>query len=567
MAKMVPDLKISAGALGERRLYSYLKAGLPDDFHVFHSLDVTAVEEGKGVFDHEIDFLVVHRELGMLALEAKGGAEIIYQPRQGQWISVSHTGSKHKIKDPFRQAKAAIRRLVREIDKRGVCRGGDGSPVGFPCPYGYAVSFPDAEASRGPYPPNFDRKLLIDRSDLGDIGDKVLGIMRLFRREGAARPMTPAEYNDLYNRFLLPEFHCTLSISSRLQDEEAVIHRLTAEQCDHLKLLKRQKRALIQGYAGTGKTQMAMEKARLLAAEGKRVLFLCFNSPLARFLESCNLEWRDRITVDNYHNCAKGIIEAAGLPFTVPPKEDRQGSSAFWNEEVPSSLERALDRAPVRFDAVIIDEGQDFRPGWFPGIVKLLKDGRAGLLYIFYDERQNIYLDELHFPVKAPPLMLCENCRNTRRICEAAARIGRVDEENYTAERNPRGEPVRYMAYDDPEEQPGIIEGVLEKLLDKGIYPGQVVILSPHIRERSCLAGVDELAGCPIGPYDPEGPAKTVTFSTVKSFKGLEADVVIFCDMDGKFPINKAQDQYVAVSRARHVLYVLHHRGWRPPAK
>jgi len=142
-----------------------------------------------------------------------------------------------------------------------------------------------------------------------------------------------------------------------------------------------------------------------------------------------------------------------------------------------------------------------------------------------------------------------------------------VDEENYTAERNPRGEPVRYMAYDDPEEQPGIIEGVLEKLLDKGIYPGQVVILSPHIRERSCLAGVDELAGCPIGPYDPEGPAKTVTFSTVKSFKGLEADVVIFCDMDGKFPINKAQDQYVAVSRARHVLYVLHHRGWRPPAK
>jgi hypothetical protein len=565
MARMIPDLPVSGGALGELKLYAYLKQGLPDDFHVFHSLEVTAVDEGKGVFDHEIDFLLVHRELGMLALEAKGGMEIRYLPGRRQWVSVSHAGSEHEIKDPFRQARAAIHRLVREIGKRGIFREETGSPAPFPCPHGYAVSFPDTEAGRGSYPPSFDRRLLIDRSDLGEIGKRVPEIMRLYRREETGRPMTPDEYNDLYNRFLLPEFHCTLSIASRLEDEEAVIHRLTREQCEHLRLLKKQKRALIQGYAGTGKTQMAMEKARQFASEGAEVIFLCFNSPLARHLEACNLEWQDRITVDNYHNFARRVIERAGLPFAVPPRQDRRASQAFWNEEVPRNLELALDRVPLRYDAVILDEGQDFHQGWFPGILKLLKDPKAGCLFIFYDERQNIYQGEMRFPIAAEPLLLYENCRNTRNICEAAARIGGVNEEDYRAERNPAGEKVRYQAYGDPARQPEMIEGILRRLLGKGIFPAQIVVLSPHTKENSCLAGVEEIAGWPLTLYDPQTHPSGISFSTVKSFKGLEADVVIICDMDGKFPIHQAQDQYVAVSRARHLLYVLHHHDWKPP--
>ncbi len=567
MAKMIPDLPVSGGGLGEARLYVYLKDGLPDDYHVFHSLDVLSVEEGRGIFESEIDFLLVHRELGMLALEAKGGARIRYIKKKGQWVSESHAGVEYDIKDPFRQASQAMHRLVREIEKREIFKGAGGASGKFPFSHGYAVSFPDTEVSGGNYPPGIDRKLVLDRSDLGEIGDRVPEIMRLWQRESSSRPMTPAEYNDLCNRFLLPEFNCTLSISSRLEEEEALIHRLTAEQCEHLRMMKKQRRALIQGYAGTGKTQVAMEKARRLAADGAHVLLLCFNSPLARYLEGCNLEWPDLITVDNYHNFAKRIIEEAGLPFVVPSSLGGEAVSAFWNREVPELLEQALDRVPVRFDAVILDEGQDFHQDWFPGIEKLLRDPEDSFFYIFFDELQNLYHGEMRFPVAAEPLTLYENCRNTRSICEAAARIGEVDEELYTAEKNPPGEPVHYQRYGDPEEQAGMIEKIIDALLKKGIFPGQIVMLSPHTREKSCLAGVESLAGCALLPYDPGAPSRGLSFSTVKSFKGLEADVVIFCDMDGKFPIHHAEDQYVAVSRARHVLYVLHHRDWKPPAK
>lgn len=565
MAKMIPDIPTAKGAIGEHRLYAYLKAGLPDNFNVFHSLDLTTIDEGKGVFENEIDFLVVHRELGMLALEVKGGVGIKYYPKQRRWVSVSQSGVEYEIKDPFRQASTAVHRLVKEIKKRGIFQDQEGTTEAVPISHGYAVSFPDTEVGKGPYPASFKRELLIDRSDLGDIGERIPDIMHLWQREGFNRPMTTDEYSELYNRFLLPEFNCTLSISSRLEDEEAVIHRLTVEQCEHLRFLKSYKRALIQGYAGTGKTQMAMEKARRLAADGKDVLFLCFNSPLARYLEGLNQEWRDRITVDNYHNFAKRLIEKAGLPFVVPPREEKQAANVFWNKEVPGFLELALEKLQVRFDAVIIDEGQDFHRDWFPGILKLLKDPRASYLYIFYDERQNIFQGEMRFPVVAEPLVLYENCRNTRNISEVAARIGDVDEEYYHAEKNPVGEKVHFKAYRNSDNQPEMIERIVESLLKKGIFPGQMVILSPHTRERSCLAGIDEVAGCSLRPYDPEVVPDSISFSTVKSFKGLEADVIIFCDMDGKFPIHHAEDQYVAVSRAKHVLYVLHQKDWKPP--
>lgn len=36
----------------------------------------------------------------------------------------------------------------------------------------------------------------------------------------------------------------------------------------------------------------------------------------------------------------------------------------------------------------------------------------------------------------------------------------------------------------------------------------------------------------------------------------------LFCNMDGKLPIHGHKDQNVAITRARHLLYVLHDRDW-----
>ncbi|MGQ9704989.1 MAG: hypothetical protein ACUVS1_10540, partial [Actinomycetota bacterium] len=330
--------------------------------------------------------------------------------------------------------------------------------------------------------------------------------------------------------------------------------------------LRNPRQALLQGYAGTGQTQLAVEKARRLAGEGKRVLLMCFNSPLARYLESLVGDEGGMITIDNYHNLCARMAAQAGIPFEVPPEERKEERRRFWDLGCAAILEEALDVVGVRLDAVIIDEGQDFREEWTESVFKLLKEGRDGCLYIFFDERQNIYRDELRLPIRGAPFVLHENCRNTQRICELAADIGGVDPGSYLYERNPQGEKVTFKPYRDRGDQPEIIADIIARLLKKGVSPAQITVLSPHVREKSCLAGIEELAGCAVEDYRENMPSGAVCFSPLKRFKGLESDVVIFCDMDGRFPIHNPLDQYVAVSRAKHLLYIVHDREWKPPA-
>ncbi len=561
MAKMVPEMPVEKGARGERRFYEYARDGLPESYTVFHSLPYVSAEE-RGIYEHEIDFLVVHRELGFLALEVKGGEEIRYLPRKRKWESVDARGRSYEIKDPFLQASRNIHWLVQEIVRRGVL---DLEGSQFPFPFGHAVAFPDAAVSTRNFPPHALPELVIDREGLGDIARRIERIMLAFPREGK-RPVSLEEYDRLCNRFLLPEFRVTLSIARRLEDEEAALVRLTEEQCSILDYLKRQKQALIQGYAGTGKTQLAVEKARRLAAEGLSVLLLCFNSPLASHLRAQFRPEDGRIDVYNYHDLAVRKAEEAGIHFRIPDSGDREERQRFWDLEVPRLLMSAAEALDLRYDAVIIDEGQDFRREWSESVLRLLKDGKEGCLYIFFDERQNIYRGELQFPIPGPLILLNKNCRNTRKICRLAECIGGIDHESYRYERNPEGEDVRFVAYDDPSEQVKIVEDIVSRLLKKGIAPGRITILSPRMREKSCLAGVEELAGCPVLEYREPLPQDALCFSTLKRFKGLESDVVIFCDMDGRFPIHDSKDQYVAVSRAKHLLFVVHDRRWTPPA-
>ena len=59
---------------------------------------------------------------------------------------------------------------------------------------------------------------------------------------------------------------------------------MLSEQKCILNYLTEQKTAVIQGVAGTGKTLIAMEKARRHADAGERVLFLCYNAQLKTYL-------------------------------------------------------------------------------------------------------------------------------------------------------------------------------------------------------------------------------------------------------------------------------------------
>src|SRR5262249_19203454 len=125
----------------------------------------------------------------------------------------------------------------------------------------------------------------------------------------------------------------------------------------------------------------------------------------------------------------------------------RPADENFWLYEAPDGLEAAAKKLTVeeRFDAVVVDEGQDFPSIWFPALRLLGKtQDDSSPLYWFYDPRQNLYLTAEQSALPANlhgPVSLRRNCRNTRRISQRCGLI--VNEEFLPFDQTPEGEDVR----------------------------------------------------------------------------------------------------------------------------
>jgi len=104
-----------------------------------------------------------------------------------------------------------------------------------------------------------------------------------------------------------------------LADEESQLVELTENQMQVLRFIQGHRRALIEGCAGSGKTMLAIEKARMLASQGFKVLLLCFNAPLADFLQKRTVEG---VEVFYYHGLCKSLAKEAGIGYRTSANED-----------------------------------------------------------------------------------------------------------------------------------------------------------------------------------------------------------------------------------------------------
>src|SRR5262249_55118886 len=153
-------------------------------------------------------------------------------------------------------------------------------------------------------------------------------------------------------------------------------------------------------------------------------LFLCYNRHLSAWLqEQAKFDSRTqrtagRLEISTFHACARSLAKRAQIDFDVPSS----GEQLFWDDEVPLIMEQALEVLRARgqaetFDAVVVDEAQDFAPDWWVTIESLSCAGRDGRLYAFLDLNQS-----LRGTAKLPPVPLTArfrittNCRNTKAI-------------------------------------------------------------------------------------------------------------------------------------------------------
>ena len=439
MAIMIPDtvdyndLKSN----GERLVYHWLSEHSIPGF-VFHSL---LQKNHKHKIMGEIDFLYIC-EKGLLCIEVKGGQDIYRKNKK--WFSLSKSQTEYEISNPFLQAQDcmfALKRHISDIYGRNSLQGG--YLVGF------AVIFPECRFTGSGN--DLLTEVLFDNSfSLADFSlflTKCFDYWEKTENEKHHRGISKlsVEGIDQIVNLLRGDFRVVPSMNLEMQHIQQKMVLLTEEQFDVLDNIKLNKRVVIQGVAGTGKSILALEKFRQSVAQNKKTLYLCFNKNMARYanlsLENicCN-----NSTINTFHSLTQKIL---GLK-NMHEKGIVEISSLYESKKI--------DAANI-FDYIIVDEAQDLmNTSTIEVLDKLLKGGlKNGEWVFFLDPNQNIFsndqeydfaMDYINESYSPAHYFLNYNCRNTEQIARLTSALSLVPAAKHLKLTGPI---VKQIAYSD----------------------------------------------------------------------------------------------------------------------
>lgn len=554
MAILIPDVPERCPN-SERLVYERLGRELPDDWVVLHSLGLPGHE--KKIWG-EADMIILST-FGVFALEVKGGQ---VSCADGIWTFSGDFKSYTKRESPWTQASGAMN-AVRD---RLHAVAGSFKDVLFG--FGVVMPYTTFTTTGAEIVP----EILLDKRQFRDtLSHFVSAIQRywndvyLGKRGRIYRGLNMDEIL-LARQMLRPDLETALSLGGYLTGVDAKLIHLSNEQIRASRRLTANPRTVVRGAAGTGKSVIALERARQLAANGERVLVLCFNQLLAAYVRDGLAAKGDspKPEVHHVHALYRQLIANAGL---LPQLEaEDPNHHEFFPKRFPELAAEALcERASEQWDVLIVDEAQDLLTPEHLDVMDLLVRGglRRGRWHVFLDPLQNIYGVETQETVEqrlsegAPAFDdLFENCRNTRQVAVQASIISGIDLAVVGA---PDGPQCHVHHYANREEGVAQLDAIVRELITRDVPACDIAILSTRRHENSLLAGLWELAGRRLADPADEAALRggSLLFTTMHAFKGLERQVVIATDMAEIGEDQWAMLHYAGLSRARGLLHVL----------
>ncbi len=572
MAHMIPlepkefDPKSDEGAV-----FNALKK-LPDDYYVFHSVAPTVVENGV-IYEREVDFVVASAKKGILCIEAKNGNGIKFDGRYWRYTS----GKVMEKGGPYKQVASAKRAIIGKIAEH---RNEEVQALQDKCKVMHAVwFFKVAEedfkkmAAVG-LPEDADERFTMFLEDMINPTKKIADIFSLklpVQKKNTVdeTKMSEEEFQLLLDSVLCPSFNLIPSPHARDTMIADQINQLLKEQYVLLDFLQEQPEAVINGAAGTGKTMIAVEKARRNSIDGEKVLFLCYNRLLCDHLIETHKNNPVKTYKKQFQNVDFMTISKLAQKVTGNFKDFK--GLLKWVEDCYGDLEQ------FGYKHVIVDEGQDF--GLIDSkfgineetakrncsIIDAMKEvvvGSGGTFYLFYDKYQMIQggseakyeLLECIQDCDCKLTLHC-NCRNTKEIAKTSVTTLK-DKKKKTIQ------PVTACSWFDPvkpimhlvhseAKEIEILDAILSKYEEDEIE--NVTILTPNTFQYCCLADRftdDSDMSSSYCYYAYNGRRYKVT--TCIKFKGLESDAIVMIDLDKRsFAGKKGQEFYVGTSRAK----------------
>lgn len=556
---MIPDLSEAQlsdlPSQAEAKVYRALRDKLPQDYVVFFQVGWILRREEEQAKDGETDFLVCHPDHGYLCIEVKGGG-VRFDAASGEWFSVDRHQQKHPINNPIGQAlraKYSIRSKLNEhprwhdLSLGNVIRG-------------HAVFFPDLGDTNALSRPDMPAVLIGSAKTLLEPKAWIDSAFAYWGNDAGSFTPIGRRGIDVVREVFARSFAVAPLVASRLAEQEARRLVLTKDQMRVLDFLRSHRRVAVSGGAGTGKTVLALEKARRLASEGFKTLLTCYNRQLADHLSSMCAA-TSNLDVMSFHQLCHRQVESAnqasGRDLVAEAKVTYPGKD-FYDLQLPNAFAYSLDVLPDRYDAIVCDEGQDFREEFWVPLELLLSDYERSPLYVFYDDNQNIYARASTFPIQDEPFTLTTNCRNTAPIHVAAYK-------HY------KGEPVSPPDIDGDDVQfdtsPGrdaqaakINARITDLVARQGVTPGDItVLIADAMRKADYYAALRWLPLPKPAIWLEEGirGSNTVLIDTIHRFKGLESPVVILWGLDTIDLARNDELLYVGMSRAKSLLVVV----------
>ncbi|WP_122878129.1 AAA family ATPase [Burkholderia pseudomallei] len=511
MARMIPsDGPSLTGSNAEHDLYPVLKEKLSDDFVVIHGVpwltDVASRRSSTGKPTGEIDFLILHPEYGVLAIEVKGGGHRI------QDHHYVHVASGRRV-PVIKQARDNAHGFARWFDPS----------LGMAGRIGYAIALPDSSLDRTTLPPALrgghagrsdDIVLLMD--DLERVGERIRQIMIDWRIRLDKGPLGQAMLDQIV-ALVSPQDDGESIWQARIYGRDERWLKLTDQQIDCLDHIGGSTRQVVLGWPGTGKTLLAGETAKRAAQRGQRCLFLTFNKRIAAHLRTL-LEEIESCDVFHFHGMLK---EMPGAPAGAP---EAQNEEAILRQAV-------RDGFFARWDMLIVDEAQALDESWHQALADAFK-GKP--VYAFCDDAQRFGFEkgvsstQLCQMYQAPPAFQLTYCLRNPYQIHAVLRQLMPPPFQLVCPRSRDLTSLEEIVAKDLREE---LERQLDTLLTRGLAPEDIVVLDAY--------------GCPRAVYDVLLMERFAGIESwnVAAFRGMESRAVVFVvdgGLDSDLPVFSA---------------------------
>jgi len=512
MARMIPE-KISSAtkSYAEKALFQIFEKNLSDDYVVFHGAWWQHI--GYIVQDREADFIIIHPDKGILILEAKGG-KISYDYLNMAWYQ---NQDKMKI-SPFKQAKEIKFKFLdflskyNEFLKKDFC-------------IGQCVAFPDIDDVANNLLSEAPQEILLLRPQLGNISGWISSVFDYYYKAEKNFTKLGEQRTDSIINLISPSTVFKKYIVNDIGKNNQEILQLTEQQFDILNNLCLHSQCIVLGCAGSGKTQLVIEKARRLCQRKVKTLVICKSHNLSLYLAA---SLQDEITV--------GYCVVSSYQEIQPQKS----------------------QLTFKFTAIIVDEGQDFEEKEINGLKQLIPND--GIFYIFQDSHQKISTNASKIALQVHPTLLNKNCRNTHKIFKYAQPF--VSSSYPIQSSLIEGREVIHRIYEETDDIFSLVEKDITDLVNNDkVCPDQIVILTDmYPSSKSIFSQYSYIERFDLKFYSfSQKDKNTIHWSNIGMYKGLESDVIVLVfEKQKKCVLSDWDivDRYVGATRAKSFLVI-----------